>query len=80
MAVCTMGLQPCLAGGRAGEETVFFLDAQVHMVLICAQSGEILVWEIKQIHKLNASQKNILSGMQYLFLTSDQNMKKKSYK
>lgn len=43
MAVCTMGIQPCLAGGRAGEETVLFLNAQVHMVLICAQSVEYVI-------------------------------------
>lgn len=52
-----MGLQPCLAGGRAGEETVLLVNAQVHMVLICAQSVEFVIREIKLTHKskLNVS-------------------------
>lgn len=47
MAVCTMGLQPCLAGGRAGEEAALFLNAQVHMVWVCAQSVEFVVRDTK---------------------------------
>ncbi len=51
MAVCTMGIEPCLAGGLAGEETVLFLNAQVHMVLICVQSVEFVILGIKQREK-----------------------------
>lgn len=46
-----MGIQPCLAGGHAGEETALFLNAQVHMVFICAQSVAIVILEIKLTHK-----------------------------
>lgn len=47
MAVCRMGLVPCLAGGRVREETELFLNAQDHVDRICAQYVGFLIREMK---------------------------------